>query len=505
MTRDAHNSLEAQLQLIKQDSVEDLNEAINLLENLSNHLSLIPLDDDTVFEEINTIFEITTIFDQITVFDSDRNLLLQIPDRTDLVLETEIDQQQFDRALKSEQTILSNIQINPDYQKQYISIYTPIYFKSQISGIIKGTFDIEKNFFNPTILSADLGKTGHAFLVDDFGNIIAHGREEWIGANVSEIVVDNIIQEGYNVLNEKDIYITEYKTLTGSKRVLVSTYLVNEMLVGISYDQEELYASQQQLQNVFIWITALTMIIVLVLGLWTTRKISLPITLMTEQANKIAKGNLKAPFPKEKDYETKKIIQALKKVLKENDNLLIQTIKMISTALEKSDEYTAGHSERVTEYALNIAKFMDLSEEEKEDLKLGATLHDIGKVGVPDHILNKAGGLTDEEFTKIKQHPVYGDEIIANITSLQHIRPIVRSHHERWDGKGYPDKLKGEEIDKLARITCVADTFDAMTSDRPYRKGMPKEKANQIIKSESGKQFDASVVEAFTKWQNNEG
>lgn len=503
MTRDAHNSLEAQLQLIKQDSIEDLNEAIMLLENLGGQPSLIPLDEDTVFEEINTLFELNTIFDQITIFDSNSNLLLQLPERTDLVLETEIDQQQFDRAMKSEQSTLSNIKMNPDYQNQYISIYTPIYYMNEISGVIKGTFDIEKNFFNPTILSANLGESGHAFLIDEFGNIIAHGREKWRGVNVSEIVVDNIIQEAHNILNEKEIYIAEYKTIAGPKRVLASSYLENEMLIGISYDQEELYVSQQQLQNVFIWITVLTMVIVLILGLWITRKISLPITLMTKQANKIAKGDLKAPFPKETDYETKKVIQALKKVLIENDKLLIQTIKMISTALEKRDEYTAGHSERVTEYALNIAKFMDLSEEEKEDLKLGATLHDIGKVGVPDHILNKAGGLTDEEFTKIKQHPVYGDEIIANIATLQHIRPIIRSHHERWDGKGYPDKLKGEEIDKLARITCVADAFDAMTSDRTYRKGMPKKKALQIIKSESGKQFDASVVEAFTKWQNN--
>ncbi len=168
-------------------------------------------------------------------------------------------------------------------------------------------------------------------------------------------------------------------------------------------------------------------------------------------------------------------------------------------ALDAKSPWTKGHSERVTNYVLSIAKEIELKEKDIETLRTAALLHDIGKIGTYDVILDKPGKLTDEEFTFIRLHPVKGEEILKPITQLKKILPIIRHHHERLDGKGYPDGLKGEEIPLCARILHVADSFDSMTADRPYRPAPGVEYAISELKKYSGVQFDHKVVEAFLK------
>jgi hypothetical protein len=177
----------------------------------------------------------------------------------------------------------------------------------------------------------------------------------------------------------------------------------------------------------------------------------------------------------------------------------VQMVTSLARAVEMRDQYTGGHTRRVTDYALLLADELHLSPQERYQIQIGGPLHDIGKIGVDDAILRKPGKLTPAEFEQMKLHTVKGAHILQSIASLTAMIPIVRHHHERWDGKGYPDGLKGEQIAQTARIVAVADAFDAMTSDRPYRPGMSPDLAWQEIARDAGAQFDPQCVEAFLR------
>lgn len=175
----------------------------------------------------------------------------------------------------------------------------------------------------------------------------------------------------------------------------------------------------------------------------------------------------------------------------------ISTIKALIVALDERDPYTRGHSERVAMYAQMIAKEMDLSDKQIELLGIAGLLHDIGKMGIEDAILHKPGVLTHKEYEVVKTHPVKSISILEPIGYMTDILPLIRHHHERYDGHGYVNGLRGEEIPLGARILAVADSYEAMTSDRPYRRAMPKERAIRELKAGSGTQFDPRVVKAF--------
>jgi len=173
------------------------------------------------------------------------------------------------------------------------------------------------------------------------------------------------------------------------------------------------------------------------------------------------------------------------------------TVEALAAAIEAKDPYTRGHSKRVTQFAILLAERFGVSDVEIRNLRYGATLHDIGKIGVSGKILNKEGRLTTEEYEAIKRHPAIGENIIGRVDFLQGARPIVRSHHERFDGSGYPDGLREEEIPFLARTVAVVDFFDALTSDRPYRKAYSIEQTIQIIRGGIGGEFDPMVAKEF--------
>jgi HD-GYP domain-containing protein (c-di-GMP phosphodiesterase class II) len=173
------------------------------------------------------------------------------------------------------------------------------------------------------------------------------------------------------------------------------------------------------------------------------------------------------------------------------------TTEALAETIEKRDPYTGGHTKRVLNYSYAIGTTLRLSKKELEDLKLAAILHDVGKIGVSDKVLLKEGKLDREEFENMQLHPKYGAEILSHIKQLKDVIPSVRSHHEKIDGSGYPDKLKGEDIPIIAKIIAVADAFDAMTTDRPYRKAMSTGEAFEELKKFAGIQFDRDIVHAF--------
>lgn len=185
------------------------------------------------------------------------------------------------------------------------------------------------------------------------------------------------------------------------------------------------------------------------------------------------------------------------KLLNEQQELLLGTVRSLVNTIDTKDKYTWGHSDRVAQMAREVAREYGLTENECEKIYLAGLLHDIGKIGVRDKVLLKTGGLTAEEFAEIKAHPEFGYEILKHLGQLQHILPGVLHHHESWDGTGYPYQLSGNDIPLAARILAVVDAYDAMTSDRPYRKGMPAAKAEEILLNGRSRQWDAEIVDAF--------
>lgn len=180
-------------------------------------------------------------------------------------------------------------------------------------------------------------------------------------------------------------------------------------------------------------------------------------------------------------------------------NSVVQTVSSFILAIEEKDRYTQGHSKRVAKYSTMMAEVLDLPKNDHLDLLYAAQLHDIGKIGISEQLLNKPGRLNEVEFATIKTHPSKGVKILEPLDFLGHLLPIIEAHHEWFDGSGYPNGLAGEDIPFMARIIAVCDTFDAMTSERSYRKPLPLKAAIQEILEGSGSQFDPRAVNAFMK------
>ncbi|QJW95824.1 HD domain-containing phosphohydrolase [Frigoriglobus tundricola] len=187
-------------------------------------------------------------------------------------------------------------------------------------------------------------------------------------------------------------------------------------------------------------------------------------------------------------------------LLRRQKDQFLKTVSVLAQAVELRDDYTGNHTQRVTRYAILLGEKLELPDDQLELIKIGGPLHDIGKIGIDDAILRKPGRLTGEEYAIMQTHTTKGAEILSSVPEMEPIIPIVRSHHERWDGTGYPDRLRGEQIPLLARIVAVADAFDAMTSNRPYhenKKGKPPAWAFEEVERQLGRQFDPTAGAAF--------
>jgi HD-GYP domain-containing protein (c-di-GMP phosphodiesterase class II) len=253
-------------------------------------------------------------------------------------------------------------------------------------------------------------------------------------------------------------------------------------------------------------------IVAILLGVVIARHTSKPIQALANFALSVArernfekKISLKAPTEIEQlattfnlmTDEIKNYILSLKEAAEENRQLFRNSIKMLVTAIDAKDPYTKGHSERVMYYSSIIARYLNLTKEEIDKVEIAALLHDVGKIGIDDSILRKPGILTPEEFEIMKTHPEKGAKIMSQIPQLKDMLAGMHYHHECWDGSGYPRKLKGEAIPLIARIIGLADTFDAMTTERPYQEAMEPQEALQRIIQFANSRFDPKVVKAF--------
>jgi len=219
-----------------------------------------------------------------------------------------------------------------------------------------------------------------------------------------------------------------------------------------------------------------------------------PIEKLAQEAQVIAAGNYERRFSTERQDEIGKLAAALNTMAgriidetRERENLLIGILIALTKAIDAKSPWTAGHSERVTHLAIAIGRTLKFREDQMRNLMISAILHDIGKIAVPESILDKPGKLTEEEYALVKKHSETGADIIASIPSYQTILPGILHHHERWDGSGYPRGLKGEDIPWFARIICIADVYDALSEDRPYRKAWNKKQIINFLKNKKAR------------------
>jgi len=250
------------------------------------------------------------------------------------------------------------------------------------------------------------------------------------------------------------------------------------------------------------------------LGLFFARQIGDTMYRLTRTTHEVAAGNFKRRIREDlfvsefsqlaTDFNlmgghVEEHVERLRAAAQRNRDLFISSIRAFAAAIDAKDPYTRGHSERVAELSRSIGRHLGQNEDFLHKLWIGALLHDVGKIGVEDRILSKGGVLSSAEFEKMKAHPTIGADILAPIEQLKEMIPVVRWHHENWNGRGYPEGLRGEEIPLAARIVAVADCFDAVTTDRPYQKAYEQRYAAEVITKLAGSRFDAKVVTAFLR------
>jgi putative nucleotidyltransferase with HDIG domain len=302
---------------------------------------------------------------------------------------------------------------------------------------------------------------------------------------------------------------------SGNRSVLGSIVPVVHPDWGVLVERDQKLAFEsvsEMIHQTVVW-GAIALALAILVGVLIAGRLSAPIRALAEQARDIAEGHygqtvgvrgameiadLSTSFNR-MSRSIEQAMEDLRKAARENHDLFLSSVRALAAAIDAKDPYTRGHSERVARYAVSIARAMELSPEEVRKVRLSALLHDVGKIGIDDRILRKPTALTDEEFEIMKQHPTKGAAIMSAIPQLADIIPGMKHHHEKWEGGGYPDNLKGEQIPMLARIVSVADTFDAMTTTRPYQKAMEISYVIQRIQGFAGSRFDPQVTVVLTK------
>ncbi len=323
-------------------------------------------------------------------------------------------------------------------------------------------------------------------------------------AQISEVLSrqdDASLQRDLTVQRDLEVGNIDYTQIMGPWEIRGD---VDLGLLGIALPKTFLVTASNLTRIKVFALVAVAFGLVMVMGIKIANFITQPIIGLVQASTEVAHGNLAVRVQTSSGDEVAVLAESFNRMvgnLQQSKDELLQaydnTIEGWSRALDLRDEETEGHSQRVTELTMRLAQGFDFTEEELVQIRRGALLHDIGKMGIPDAILGKPGKLTDEEWEIMRRHPTYARDMLWPIEYLRPALDIPYCHHERWDGNGYPRGLKGEQIPLAARIFAVVDVWDAMRSDRPYRDALPAEEVRDYIKGLSGRHFDPAVVEAF--------
>jgi len=347
-----------------------------------------------------------------------------------------------------------------------------------------------------------------AFIVDRDGRVVAHS-EPAVEVQHPDFSALKIVSDFERA--PVPVRLTESYQDKGVKLLGTVAPAPPNLGVIVQKPEKQAFASVDQMIRATLQWVAIALVLAIIAAVVFASGISKPIRVLAERTHEIAQGNYQQRVELKTHNEIGELaanfnamstsiesaVAQLKKAAHENHLLFINSVRMLAAAIDAKDPYTRGHSERVARYSIGIGKNLGLPEKEMRDLRISALLHDVGKIGIDDRILRKPGALSEDEFEVMKQHPAKGAAIMSGVAQLIDIIPGMKYHHEKWSGGGYPDNLEAEQIPMQARIVAIADTFDAMTTNRPYQKAMELGYVVEKIKSFAGTRFDPRVVDAF--------
>jgi HD-GYP domain-containing protein (c-di-GMP phosphodiesterase class II) len=354
------------------------------------------------------------------------------------------------------------------------------------------------------------------FVVDHSGRLVASADPKY--ATGQDMSANKLVKDFVEQSSNARLSVTEEYSLAGNKNNRVPMLGTYVPVAGLDWavaqkTQEDSYRDITDMQRTELRFALMAVGISILIGIWAARRFTGPLHVLTESSRAIAGGDFsqrvqlksRTEFGELADTfnsmtdDLERFVADLKKAAEENRTLFMSSIQMLAGAVDEKDPYTKGHSDRVTRYSVLLATELGLPQEEIEKIRISAQLHDVGKIGIEDRILKKPGALTPEEFEIMKTHTTKGAAILRPVEALRDMLPGIELHHESLDGRGYPHGLKGDQLPLMARIIMVADTFDAMTTNRPYQAAMDPEYVVRIINSLASTKFDPDVVAAMTR------
>jgi HD-GYP domain-containing protein (c-di-GMP phosphodiesterase class II) len=389
-------------------------------------------------------------------------------------------------------------------------VSSPVQYGPRFLGMIASVVDLQ--FLIRRLREVGGGLT--PYVVDAQGRLVAAATPEFAtGQDMKNLdIVRNFVESG----NKAQLAETrEFNMNSGSEHIeMLGTYSPVTSLdwaVIVQKPLRDAYRDVYDMQRTARLLAVLMVLLSIGVSIFAARRITNPLKVLTQSSRALAKGDFSqrvhlwsrteigelAQTFNSMSEELERFVEDLKRAADENLALFMGSIQMLAGAVDEKDPYTRGHSDRVTRYSLMIAKEMNLPSSFMEILQVSAQLHDVGKIGIEDHILKKPGALTEEEFEVMKTHTTKGANILRPVTQLAEMLPGIELHHEALDGRGYPYGLKGDQIPLLARVIAVADTFDALTTNRPYQQAHTPDQALQIIKNLAGKRLDPAAVAAL--------
>ncbi len=401
---------------------------------------------------------------------------------------------------------------NGKSSKTVMLVSTPVTYQDRFLGMIASVVDLD--FLIRRLREINRGGLT-PYVVDSQGRLVAGASPAYAtGQDMSNLeIVRNFVEQGAKA--QMVAATREFSVGSGKKStVMLGTYSPVSILnwaVVVQKPRDEAYSSVYEMQRSARILAILSIALSIGIGIIAARRITNPLEVLTESSHAIARGDfsqrvqlksrteigeLAATFNFMSE-ELEHFVLDLKRAAAENRELFMSSIQMLAGAVDEKDPYTRGHSDRVTKYSVLIAKEMGMPDDFLETVRVSAQLHDVGKIGIEDRILKKPGALTAEEFEVMKTHTTKGANILRPVAQLKDMIPGIELHHESLDGRGYPHGLKAEDVPVLPRIIAVADTFDALTTNRPYQQAHDCEDALRIIHSISGKRLDPTAVAAL--------